>query len=101
MQNEQFNRKALEDLEKRHLEELYNYDREIRSKLNTLQKSKDILNLEYQIEKLVKKQRYKEAALMKKKLNKIMDTCIEKNRRRAETKLKNLMENLMKKQDAD
>lgn len=40
---------------------------------------------------------YKEAALLKKKLNNKIDICVEKNKRKAENKLKNLMENMLKK----
>lgn len=61
------------------------------SKINTNQKTKEIINLEYQMEKLVKSQQYRQAAVIKKKINKLMEKVIQKNTRKANFKIRNLM----------
>lgn len=69
--------------------------------MDRYQKNKEILNIEYKIQKLVKDQRYKEAAILKKKMNKIIENSFLNQKREAGRKYRILFENHLKKLEND
>lgn len=88
-------------LEKRHREDMNRAQSEINNKISRTFKSKEALNLEYQIQKLARKQRYKEAALLKKKLSRLVDQEEEEFQRQALLQYNLLIENYKKKLEVD
>ena len=61
----------------------------------------EVLNLEFQIEKMVRIQKYNEAAHLQKKLEKLRNSCMEKIGRSTEDKMRLLMENFVKKHETE
>ncbi len=101
-ENENYIQEVMEKVIQTQEEEIQVYENDLRQNMPPNKKaSKDVLNTEYQIRKLVKKQRYKEAAILQKKLHKLRMKCEMKGAEETNDKIRKLLENLIKKQEND
>lgn len=83
-------------------EERNKYENDLRQGINVeIKSTPEILNTEFQIKKMVKKQRYNEAAVLQKKLEKMYQKCQIRNSEKINEKIRNLMDNLLKKQEKE
>lgn len=100
--NENKIQEMMENILQNQEEERNKYENDLRQHINSVGKATPkILNIEYQIQKCVKKQRYNEAAIMQKKLEKLYMAFHSKNNAKYNEKIRNLMDNLLKKQEKE
>ena len=76
-------------------------EKKIKNKLQKEFKNKEILNMEFKMKNLVKGQRYKEAANLKKKILKMQEDSNEQYMRKINLQYRILQENFMKKINND
>jgi len=98
--NEEELRNFLEGTRERQAEEMIRFEAEIKQNMPQQGRfSPEILNLEYQVEKLVKDQRYNEAGNLQKRLDQLKNDCINKINSKTEDKIRNLLENMNKRHE--
>jgi hypothetical protein len=98
--NEEELRNFLEGTQERHREEIGQFENDLKQNIPQQGRfSPEILNLEYQIEMLVKDQRYNEAGNLQKRLDVLKNDCINKINNKTEEKIKNLLENMSKRHE--
>jgi hypothetical protein len=99
-ENEEELRNNLETIRQHQVEEFNRFEEEVKQNMPQQGRfSPEILNLEYQIEKLVKDQRYNEAGNLQKRLDMLKNNCINKINSKTEDKIRNLLENVNKKHE--
>ena len=98
--NEEEIRNFMEATQERQREELGRFEGDLKQNIPQQGRmSSEILNLEYQIEMLVKDQRYTEAGQLQKKLEGLRNNCMIKINTKTEEKVRNLLENMVKRQE--
>jgi hypothetical protein len=101
-ENEEEIRGTMMAVQEQQSEEVEKYREELSQNMPMNGKmSPSVLNLEFQIEKMVRKQRYHEAALLQKRLEKERGVCMEKIGKDTEEKMRNLLENFIKRHETE
>lgn len=95
-------KQVMTSIQEKQNEELQKYEEELKQNMPAVGRMPpDVLNLEFQIEKMVKDQRYTEAAQLQKKLDKQRREAEMKIHQKTEEKIKSLLENLIKKHETE
>ncbi len=98
--NEEELHNFLEGTRERQAEEVGRFEADVKQSIPQQGRfSPEILNLEYQIEKLVKDQRYNEAGILQKRLDQLKNDCLNKINTKTEEKIRNLIENMNKRHE--
>lgn len=98
--NEEEIRNFMEATQERQREELGRFESDLKQNIPQQGRmSSEILNLEYQIEMLVKDQRYTEAGQLQKKLESQRNNCMIKISNKTEEKIRNMLEAVVKRQE--
>ena len=101
-ENEEEIKQVMMSIQEKQNEELQKYEEELKQNMPVVGRMPpEVLNLEYQIEKMVKDQRYTEAAQMQKKLDKLKRESEMKIHQKTENKIRSLLENLIKKHETE
>jgi len=101
-ENDEEIRGALEEIRNRQTEDLNHLQNDLRQNIPQQGRmSSEVLNLEFQIEKLVKDQRYTEAGHLKKRLDVLRNGCIDKINMKTEDKIRNILENSIKRHETE
>jgi len=101
-ENEEEIKQAMVGVQEKQNEEIQQYEEELKQNMPVVGRMPpEVLNLEYQIERLVKDQRYTEAAQLQKKLEKLRREAEVRIHGKTEDKIKLLLENLIKKHETE
>lgn len=101
-ENEEEIKQVMMSVQEKQNEELQKYEEELKQNMPVVGRMPpEVLNLEYQIEKMVKDQRYTEAAQLQKKLDKLKRESEMKIHKKTEDKIRTLLENLIKKHETE
>lgn len=101
-ENEEEIKQMMTSVQEKQNEEIQKYEEELKQNMPLVGRMPpEVLNLEYQIEKMVKDQRYTEAAQLQKKLDKAKKEAEMKIQQKTEDKIKSLLENLIKKHETE
>lgn len=101
-ENEEEIRGAMLAVQEKQNEEIARYEEDLKGNMPVVGRMPpEVLNLEYQIERLVRDQRYTEAAQLQKKLEKSKRDAELKIHGKTEDKIKLLLENLIKKHETE
>lgn len=101
-ENEEEIKQVMITVQERQNEEIQKYEEELKQNMPVVGRMPpEVLNLEYQIEMLVKDQRYTEAAQLQKRLAKLKIDAEGKIHQNTESKIKILLENLIKKHETE
>jgi len=101
-ENEEEIKQVMMSIQEKQNEEIQKYEEELKQNMPVVGRMPpEVLNLEFQIEKMVKDQRYTEAAQMQKKLEKLRRDSENKIQKKTEDKIKILLENLIKKHETE
>lgn len=101
-ENEEEIKQAMVGVQEKQNEEIQHYEEELKQNMPVVGRMPpEVLNLEYQIERLVKDQRYTEAAQLQKKLEKSRREAEVRIHGKTEDKIKLLLENLIKKHETE
>ena len=99
-ENEEQIKEVMTEIQERHGEEIEKYENDLKQNMPIVGRmSTEVLNYEYQIEQLAKDQRYNEAAVLQKKLDKARMSSHVKINYKTEEKIRNLLEGYIKKQE--
>lgn len=99
-ENEEDIKQTMIAIQEKQNDELQKYEEELKQNMPLVGRmTPEVINFEYQIEKLVKDQRYTEAAHLQKKLDKLRNEVGNKINQKTEDKIKLLLENLIKKHE--
>lgn len=99
-ENEEEIKNSMTEIQERHGEELQKYENRLKENMPIVGRMPaEVLNLEYQIAQLVKDQRYDEAAVLQKKLDRARADSHLKINYKTEEKIRNLLETAIKKQE--
>jgi len=98
--NEEDIQNLLQTTQERQREELIRFENDLKQNIPQQGRfSPEILNLEYQVAQLVKDQRYNEAGVLQKRLDVLKNECINKINNKTEGKMRNLIENAIKRHE--
>jgi hypothetical protein len=98
--NEEETKIQYEEIQQKQQLEMDNLQEMLKKSAPTqIKMSPEVLNLEYQISVLVKDQRYNEAAVVQKKLEKMRDVCVQKGHDSLDDTIRNKLEAANKKQE--
>ena len=98
--NEEETKAQYEEIQERQMQEMEGLQETLKKNAPTQAKmSPEVLNLEYQISVLVKDQRYNEAAVVQKKLEKLRDACLQKSHGTIDDSIRNKLEGANKRQE--
>jgi nitrate/nitrite-specific signal transduction histidine kinase len=92
---------SFQEIQKNHQEQYADLEERLGKKVNLNRKTKEILNLEYQLSVLINEKRYREAASIKKKILLKIEEAKAKNENQIKVSLKNQLQNLLKKQEQE
>ena len=99
-QNEDQARMQFEEVQQRQQQEMAEFQERLKKEVpNQVKMSSEVLNLEYQVSALVKDQRYNEAAVVQKKLEKLRDQVIVKANSGIDDSIRLKLEAASKKQE--
>ena len=100
--NEEETKKQYEEIQERQMVEMEELQDNLKKNAPTQVKmSPEVLNTEYQISVLVKDQRYNEAAVVQKKLEKLREKCLQKGHGGLDDSIRNKLEAANKRQETE
>ena len=100
--NEEETKKQYEEIQERQMVEMEELQENLKKNAPTQVKmSPEVLNMEYQISVLVKDQRYNEAAVVQKKLEKLREKCLQKGHGGLDESIRNKLEGANKRQETE
>ena len=100
--NEEETKKQYEEIQERQMAEMEELQENLKKNAPVQVKmSPEILNMEYQISVLVKDQRYNEAAVVQKKLEKLREKCLQKGHGGLDESIRNKLETANKRQETE
>lgn len=100
--NEEETKKQYEEIQERQMVEMEELQDNLKKNAPTQVKmSPEVLNMEYQISVLVKDQRYNEAAVVQKKLEKLREKCLQKGHGGLDDSIRNKLEAANKRQETE
>jgi hypothetical protein len=98
--NEEDIREFLQETQNRQAEEMIRFENDLKQNIPQQGRmSSEVLNLEFQIEKMVKDQRYTEAGHLQRRLETLKNDCLQKINQKTEDKVRNLLENYNKRHE--
>lgn len=101
-ENEQEIKQTMISMQEKQNEDLQKYEEELKHNMPMVGRMPpEVLNLEFQIERLARDQRYNEAANLQKRFDKLKQEADNKMYHKTEDKIKLLLENLIKKHETE